>query len=481
MTGLDPDAIIIGSGAGGAAVAYALVKAGKRVLLLEKGGHLPRDGSTLDVNEVFKEGRFKNQALWLDRHGKTFVPGEYYNVGGKTKWYGAALLRFAPHEFKEDKAFGCLDWPVAYRDLEPYYAMAEALLQVRRFDNEPRLRRLIDTIVAGDARWRAAPLPLGLNAEILGDPEEAKHFDGFASVRGFKADAERDLLSPMKKDGNFRLCAQKEVVALLPDVSTPTRISGVRCADGTIHRAATVILAAGAMTSPRLLQDYLENTDLGKTLPSASLVGANFKMHINSALLAFSLFRNHDLLRKTAIFFNDIYPHSSVQCLGWTDGDILAAQLPDAVPAFVANALGSRAYGFFVTTEDGSDPDNRVITGSGSGSLPVLDYALSRIPASLKEHRALVKTFEARLWRAGMFGVARYMGLAGTAHALGTLVMGRDPATSVVDADGKVHHFDNLYVADGSVLPRSSRVNPALTIYAWGLRLGRHLAEIMKP
>jgi choline dehydrogenase-like flavoprotein len=34
----------------------------------------------------------------------------------------------------------------------------------------------------------------------------------------------------------------------------------------------------------------------------------------------------------------------------------------------------------------------------------------------------------------------------------------------------------NLYIGDGSVLPRTSRVNPSLTIYAWGLRLGHHLA-----
>jgi len=45
-----------------------------------------------------------------------------------------------------------------------------------------------------------------------------------------------------------------------------------------------------------------------------------------------------------------------------------------------------------------------------------------------------------------------------------------------VDPRGKVHGFENLYVGDGSVLPRTSRVNPALTIYAWGLRLGEHLA-----
>ncbi len=69
------------------------------------------------------------------------------------------------------------------------------------------------------------------------------------------------------------------------------------------------------------------------------------------------------------------------------------------------------------------------------------------------------------------------MGLTGTAHALGSLVTGSDPASSVVDANGKVHGIDSLYVADGSVLPRASRVNPALTIYAWGLRLGQRLTK----
>lgn len=106
------------------------------------------------------------------------------------------------------------------------------------------------------------------------------------------------------------------------------------------------------MTSPRLLQDHLERTGLERTLPCAAMVGANFKFHINSALLALSPFERHDVLRKTAIFFTDAYPHSNVQCLGWMDGDILATQLPAAVPKFVAKATGARAVGFFVTTEE---------------------------------------------------------------------------------------------------------------------------------
>ena len=85
-----------------------------------------------------------------------------------------------------------------------------------------------------------------------------------------------------------------------------------------------------------------------------------------------------------------------------------------------------------------------------------------------------------QLAHAGFAGVERYAGLAGTAHAIGSLVTGNDPHTSVVDPTGKVHGMTNLYIGDGSVLPRTSRVNPSLTIYAWGLRLGDHLAEVQR-
>jgi choline dehydrogenase-like flavoprotein len=50
------------------------------------------------------------------------------------------------------------------------------------------------------------------------------------------------------------------------------------------------------------------------------------------------------------------------------------------------------------------------------------------------------------------------------AHALGTMVAGNDPAAGVVEADGRAHDMQGGWVADGSMLPRCSRVNPALTL-----------------
>jgi choline dehydrogenase-like flavoprotein len=56
------------------------------------------------------------------------------------------------------------------------------------------------------------------------------------------------------------------------------------------------------------------------------------------------------------------------------------------------------------------------------------------------------------------------------AHVIGTAMMGTDPATSVVNPDGKSHDIPNLYICDNSVFPSGLGVNPALTIMALSLR-----------
>jgi len=189
------DFIIIGSGAGGSAAAYRLANAGKQVLLVEKGKDLPTDGSTLDFQKVINDNIFKSKEPWLNKNGKPFVPEEYFNLGGKTKWYGAALLRFEPAEFAADPEFQCLPWPISYNEFTPYYDEAEKLLGVHTFPIEPDLKILRDKIDNHSSGWRSVPLPLALNTAILQSEYEARHFDGFASVQGLKADGQTSLLA----------------------------------------------------------------------------------------------------------------------------------------------------------------------------------------------------------------------------------------------------------------------------------------------
>lgn len=471
------DAIIVGSGAGGAAAAYYLVQSGKRVLLLERGPELPRDGSTLDVEQVFARHAFVETERWTDAQGREIVPEERSNLGGKTRWYGAALLRFGRDEFAADPEHQCLPWPIAADELTPFYEAAEQLLGVRTFPVEADLARIAGHLAGPWRGWEVQPLPLGLSASILDHPDEAKHFDGFASPRGLKADGQSAFLERVRRHPNLVIATGRTVTDVLASDSDPARVVGVVCDDGTVHRARHVLLGAGALHSPRLLQSYFERTGLARRLPCFRHIGRNYKSHVLTAVLAFSPRRKTDVLRKTALFLHDDFPRSSVQPLGWFDGEFFSAIAPSWLPGPVARFLGPRLYGFFLQTEDGSHPDNRVVAHPHGIGRPRLDYDLARIPRSRDEHRRLVARFNRDLLAMGLMPMSQSIPITGTAHACGTLVAGNDPRESVIAADGRVHGMDNLYVVDGSALPRSSRVNPALTIYAWSLRVASGLVQ----
>lgn len=465
------DAVIVGSGAGGCAAAYRLASAGLRVAIVEKGEELPRDASTLDFDKVVHQGFFKSKELWRDGRGRPFAPEEYFNVGGKTKWYGAALLRYGRHEFEADPAHQCLAWPIGYDELRPYYEEAEALLGIRTFATEPDLQRIVTRLRKDSPMWKTETLPLGLARSILDHPLEAARFDGFASAAGLKSDGETVFLARLRNMPNVSLLTGVAVVDLIGEPGSPHRITGVRLEDDRVLQAEAVLLAAGALHSPRILARYLERSGIGDALPSAQVVGRNLKLHLLTAVIALSVSRKTDLIRKTTLLLNDALPHSSVQPLGF-DGELIATLVPRLVPRFVARQIGHRAYGFFLQTEDGSHPDNRVL----AGDQPTMDYDADRLGSAVREHRNLVNAFRLALGRAGMPAFSQRIGLAGTAHACGTLLAGIDPQQSVVDPEGRVHGLQSLYVVDGSVLPRSSRVNPSLTIYSWSLRVAQALS-----
>jgi len=146
--------------------------------------------------------------------------------------------------------------------MKPWYKKAEELLHIRHFDFEPELQALIDRRFSTGSGWRTEHLPLGLDKMILKHPNEARHFDGFASVAGHKSEAESSILKQIKNAPNFTLLAGKTVSSLVSDSSDACRIIGVQCTDNSRYFARNIILAAGAMASPRLLQQHLAHTGL---------------------------------------------------------------------------------------------------------------------------------------------------------------------------------------------------------------------------
>ena len=126
------DAIIIGTGAGGGTLAHTLAKAGKRILVLERGPFLPREQQNWDTTSVFLDNRYHTKDVWTDKDGNDIHPGTGYWVGGNTKVYGAAAFRLREKDFEDLHHEGGLSpaWLVKYDEFEPYYGRAEHLYDV---------------------------------------------------------------------------------------------------------------------------------------------------------------------------------------------------------------------------------------------------------------------------------------------------------------------------------------------------------------
>jgi choline dehydrogenase-like flavoprotein len=126
------DVIIIGSGAGGASLASRLGPSGLRVLILERGNFVPREKANWISSEVILNGRYRAAETWRTHDGNILEPHTYYNVGGNTKFFGAALFRLREADFGEIHHHGGNSpaWPIGYTDLRSYYDEAERLFQV---------------------------------------------------------------------------------------------------------------------------------------------------------------------------------------------------------------------------------------------------------------------------------------------------------------------------------------------------------------
>jgi choline dehydrogenase-like flavoprotein len=142
--------------------------------------------------------------------------------------------------------------------------------------------------------------------------------------------------------------------------------------------------------------------------------------------------------------------------------------------------VARHAVDFWLSTEDLPRPDNRV-TLDDDGRVSIV-YE----PTNQEPKRRLLHQLKSLLGHIGMHPdhlIPRHAYLkndipvAGVAHQAGTCRFGRDPASSVLNADCRAHEVDNLYVVDTSFFPSIGAVNPALTAMANALRVGDHLLD----
>lgn len=483
--------VIVGSGMGGATLAAALAPTGRRILVLERGDHLRPSAQDRDAEAIFVKGHYRPDEEWLDGQGTPFNPGNYYCVGGNSKFYGAVLLRYRAEDFRPLRHLGgtSTGWPIAYADLEPYYARAEQLYAVRgqigedptepAHSSEYPFAPVPDEPAIADLRTRLksvglhpASLPLGvdLNRWLA---RAKTPWDAFPDTGGGKLDAESGGLSVALTHGNVTLRTRCRVSRLI--VGPDERLSGVELDTGEVIEAGTVVLAAGAVQSAALLLASADDAHANGLANSSDQVGRNFMNHNTSAVLALHPFRKNPSIYQKTLMVNDFYlsggpggePLGNIQLLGKISGPILRAST--GLPGVLADWIARRSVDLYAMSEDLPNPDSRV---SLKGGKIVLDWQRS----NWDSHQALVSRLKKLLRKAGYpIVISRAFDRRTPSHQCGTARMGDDPATSVTDSFGRSHDHDNLFIMDASILPTSAAVNPALTIAALAIRTAEHI------
>jgi choline dehydrogenase-like flavoprotein len=509
------DFAIIGTGAGGGTLAYALAPTGKRILVLERGGYLPREKENWDPREVFVHERYHTTEMWYDKAGKPFRPGTNYYVGGNTKLYGAVLLRFREGDFGKVRHHGGISpaWPLSYTDFAPYYTQAERLYGAhgeRGSDpteppsddpfpfpavrHESRLQEVFDGLKAQGLH--PFPLPVGVRLDEE-HPERSPcikcdTFDGFPCLVDAKYDAHTTCILPALQHPNVTLLTHAFVTRLDTDPTgrTVTGIQVERRGQVEEYTADIVVVACGAINSAALLLRSASEQHPNGLANGSGQVGRNYMCHNNSAILTISRKPNPSKFTKT-IGLNDWYwdsgdagfpyPLGHIQTLGKSlpgqlEGDAPSLRIPGV--GLTLEYMTQHSVDWWITTEDLPDPNNRVeLTTAG-------DVMLSYAPNNTEPHRRLLAKLRHAMEHVegGMTHfipqavyLSKQIPLAGVAHQNGTVRFGADQGTSVLDVNCKAHDLDNLYVVDGSFFPSSTSSNPSLTIIANALRVADHL------
>jgi len=502
------DVVVIGSGFGGAMAAHALVHAGRRVLMVERGGWVPRGpGSWAPAGVGLATAHHSLESAYdvVDDAGWRRV-GSWQCVGGQSVFYGGASFRFRERDFEHsDEIVGGSGaaWPYRYADLEPFYARAERMLGVAGeagadptepprsapYPHPPTPLSPPSRAVADAARRLGlTPFPIPLAISYAPGPAgracvRCGTCDGYACAAEAKNDLATGVIPALVRRG----MALRTNVVCVRLVRAGARVIAAEYVDRVTGErgrltARCFVVAAGALATPHLLLA----SGLDAASPARDAVGRYLTRHRNALVLGvFVRPPNPGRVFDKQVAIHDFYggaagappgPLGGIQQMTPSAG-LVRAYLPPGVRGPAARVV-SRASGLLVIAEDQPRRENGVTLDASAADpfgLPRLRVRHAYSPRDEAAAAALVARAREVLREAGArFAVVQR--ITTFSHALGTVRMGPDPQAAPLDADGRYRGLDNLYVTDASALPRSAGVNPSLTIAANALRTGARIA-----
>lgn len=528
---LEWDAMVIGTGIGGATLGHALARQGQRVLFCERGTSrqpgvaegdyaerlntpLTHPVNTMAPHSLLRAGRWPTQLIDKSaKSGRPFIPFIGTGVGGSSALYGMAMERFSAADFQpelnsEPGRSGRPAWPITYDELQPYYAQAEDLYRVR--GSADPLRPDTPSLMAAPPLSRTATAlsqrlaARGMHPYQL--PSACEYVPGCLTCQGFlcpkrcKNDSWQIAVEPAVTQYGATLIDDCEVVRLHSSAHAVTTVECLWNGQPLELHAKQIILAAGAVNTPLLLQRSA-STEWPNGLANASgMVGRHLMRHLIDLYVLKADAGALDDNRRKEIAFNDFYRHGTdklgtVQSFGRLPppqmiidalhDDISAAGFGWALPLV---KLGSPVLRLFLArmvdrgvtlatiVEDYPNPENRVErSGDGGGGHQTATIHYQVDPAAQRRIALMRRLMKDCLRPASYQLIADASNNQRIAHACGTCRMGNDPGSSVVDKTCRAHGLDNLYIVDGSCFVSSGGTNPSLTIAANALRVAAHL------
>jgi len=501
---IDADIAIIGAGAAGIALACELAGSGRDTWLIESGD-FDFDAPT--------------QALYEGKNiGTPYPPLDVWRLryfGGSTNHWGGYCRPLDPIDFERRDWVPHSGWPIERKDLDSFYARAQEYCQLGPYRYEPAAWPAVKDKVLPFAADK-----LATRLWQIGPPTR------FGEVYRNRLVTAQDVRILMHANV-LEIVANADASAV-----TSVRLSTLQGRTATL-RPRTLIVACGGIENARLLlaSSGVEKAGVGNR---NDLVGRFFMEHPHAVAayavrkvdlerfalyygqlkqadrtvlhakpgLAESLQRQQRLLNGCVDLGYGYDRSEGYLALRDLGKNLSSGRLPDAFGRDLLDVLGDlddAVAGLYRTashdavlwlasnSEQVPDPESRVTLGDERDALGMRRVKLDwRVSALEKQNvKAACRVVGEELARLGLARLKldawllsddpHWSDIEGRAHHLGTTRMSDDPKQGVVDRNGRVHGYGNLYIAGSSIFPTSGYAHPTLTIVALAIRLADHL------